>query len=30
MRIGDYLVKEKYISPDALQEALIWQGHAPG
>ena len=25
MRIGEYLVKEKYITEDALQEALIWQ-----
>jgi hypothetical protein len=25
MRIGEYLVKEKYITADVLQEALIWQ-----
>ena len=25
MRIGEYLVKEKHITEDALQEALIWQ-----
>ncbi len=25
MRIGEYLVKEKYITEDVLQEALNWQ-----
>ena len=25
MRIGEYLVKEKYITEDVFQEALIWQ-----
>ena len=25
MRIGEYLVKEKYITEDVLQDALIWQ-----
>ena len=25
MRIGEYLVKKKYITQDVLREALIWQ-----